>query len=495
MNANAQRGPRVRVVPPKAVDFNDGRDAVDVLGHYGLRADPWQADVLTDWMSRRADGNYAAAIAGLAVPRQNGKNAVIEMREFFGAVFLGEKFIHTAHEVKSARKAFMRLAAFFENERKYPELAALVRADPNAERLSPVLQDPGVRKGNGQEAIVLNNGGSIEFSARSRGAARGFTVDILVCDEAQELTDEELEALKPTISAAPLRNSQTIYTGTPPSSLRMDKPQGEVFRRTRQAGQDGTNGRLAWTDFGAADGPLPDIADRSLWPFHNPAMELGRLSSDAVESEFIDMSDHGFARERFGWWGDPEAGRSVISLTEWGLLAIEDAPVPTSPVLVIDVAPDRSSASIGVASMLDDRRVLVMCFAESGTKWVARKVADLVRQRNAFEVALWPGSQAGSLIPDLVEAGVDFERMTNADMGAACAAFQESVKRGEVGHLGQDALTMAVSNARTRYVGELELWDRRDPHGPDISPLVAVSIAAYRWGIHGRTYDVLTSVY
>jgi hypothetical protein len=33
---------------------------------------------------------------------------------------LGEKFLHTAHEVKTARKAFLRIASFFENRRNTP---------------------------------------------------------------------------------------------------------------------------------------------------------------------------------------------------------------------------------------------------------------------------------------------------------------------------------------------------------------------------------------
>jgi hypothetical protein len=32
----------------------------------------------------------------------------------------------------------------------------------------------------------------VEFIARSKGSGRGFTVDVLVCDEAQDLADEEL---------------------------------------------------------------------------------------------------------------------------------------------------------------------------------------------------------------------------------------------------------------------------------------------------------------
>src|SRR5690606_18531865 len=99
------------------------------------------------------------------------------------------------------RKAFKRLLSFFENERESPELFAMVAE---------------IRRTNGQEAIILTNGASIEFIARTRSSGRGFTVDDLVLDEAQDLTDEQLEALLPTLSSAPSGDPQQLYLGTPP---------------------------------------------------------------------------------------------------------------------------------------------------------------------------------------------------------------------------------------------------------------------------------------
>ena len=93
----------------------------------------------------RRDGRWSAPRVGLDVARQNGKNAVIEIVELFKMVLLGRRILHTAHEVKTCRKAFSRLLEFFDNERQYPELRALVRE---------------IRRTNGQEAIVLRNGGS-----------------------------------------------------------------------------------------------------------------------------------------------------------------------------------------------------------------------------------------------------------------------------------------------------------------------------------------------
>src|SRR5699024_1698777 len=122
----------------------------------------------------------------------------------------------------------------FENERKYPELAELVKE---------------IRRTNGQEAIVLTNGASIEFVARSRGSGRGYTVDDLFCDEAQEMTDEQLEALLPTIAAAPSGDPQIIFLGTPPGP---NSP-GEVFARVRADAVSGKSQRLAWDEWSIPD--------------------------------------------------------------------------------------------------------------------------------------------------------------------------------------------------------------------------------------------------
>ena len=65
--------------------------------------DAWQQLVLDDWLAASAKDEWKHPVAGLSMPRQNGKNALLEMRELFGMVLLGETVIHSAHEVKSAQ--------------------------------------------------------------------------------------------------------------------------------------------------------------------------------------------------------------------------------------------------------------------------------------------------------------------------------------------------------------------------------------------------------
>ena len=102
-------------------------DCAFLANAYGLTPDPWQATVLECWLATEKNGRMRAGRCGLAVPRQNGKNAILEMIELYFLVVLHRKILHTAHEVKTARKAFLRLAGFFENDRQWPELAALVK--------------------------------------------------------------------------------------------------------------------------------------------------------------------------------------------------------------------------------------------------------------------------------------------------------------------------------------------------------------------------------
>src|SRR5690606_20537971 len=131
---------------------------------------------------------FAARRCGLAVPRQNGKNGLLEMVELYKMVALGRKILHTAHPVPTSRKHFLRMLAYFDNPREYPWL---------------VDQVARLRSANGQEAIILKNGGSVEFVSRSKNSGRGFTVDDVVFDEAQELDSDALEAILPTLSSAP----------------------------------------------------------------------------------------------------------------------------------------------------------------------------------------------------------------------------------------------------------------------------------------------------
>jgi hypothetical protein len=446
-----------------------------MASRYGLTPDGWQEDVLSDWLGRRRDGQWAAATCGLAVPRQNGKNGIIEVRELYGMAILGEKFLHTAHEVKTARKAFIRIASFFENEREFPELASLVLD---------------IRKTNGQEAILLKNGGGVEFIARSRGSGRGFTVDVLVCDEAQDLSDEELAALLPTISAAPLGNPQVIVTGTPPDPLKLGH--GEVFRRVRADGEAKRDARLAWTDYGAADGPLPDVDDTAAWVVHNPAMGI-RLAMQEVERERGLMSAETFARERLGYWGDPKGIGGPFAPGAWGRCSVEvdEPPVPAALGVAADV--DQVWLSLGAASggELPHLGAVLRVRVDQQLPHFVSEVARIQSELHCPVVVDVKGP-ASFIIEDLEAAGVEVTRGGLDDYVQACSDMKagvESVPAG-VEHSHYDELDMAVAVAGWRTAGDRKVFARK---AGEISMLEAVTWAM--WAVSRiSNYDIMSSI-
>lgn len=254
------------------------------MSEYGVNLDPWQATVLDAWLGRDDTGKYNVTSAGLALPRQNGKNVCLEAREFFGLVVNGERILHTAHQVRTSKKSFRRLAGMF-TDKRHPEVLDIVKQ---------------IRYTNGEEQIELTNGGSIEFSARSRQAARGFDgISLVVYDEAQELTDDQVEAIMATLSASATGTRQIIYTGTPP----YPGCPGEVFRRRRTVCITDAGRHDSWHEWSVAADSVAEIntEDTSLWYTTNPALGI-RLDEEFTAEELRSMSPDGFARERLGWW-------------------------------------------------------------------------------------------------------------------------------------------------------------------------------------------------
>ena len=274
--------PRLRVEPERAL--SDGAAAAALMEAYGVPLAAWQRSVLDCWLGKDLSGVYTTTSAGLSAPRQNGKNVCLEAREFFGMVILGERILHTAHQVVTGKKSFRRLESMF-TDRRFPEIRKLVRY---------------VRYTNGEEAIVLENGASIEFLARSRQRARGFAgISLVVYDEAQELTDDQVDAIMPTLSASASGTRQLIYTGTPP----YPGCPGDVFRRRRQLCLTDPGAHDAWHEWSVPADSIADLKldDVGLWYMANPALGIN-LTEDFTAEELHTQTPDGFARERLGWW-------------------------------------------------------------------------------------------------------------------------------------------------------------------------------------------------
>lgn len=330
---------------------------------------------------------------------------------------------------------------------------------------------------------MLRNGGSVEFVARSKGSGRGFTVDVLVCDEAQELSDDSLEALMPTTSAAPLGNPQWIFTGTPPGP----SANGEVFTRTRDDALSGKSSRLAWHEW-SCDGQV-DLDDPLQAASANPSLG-GRLQWDVVSGERARFSDDGFARERLGMW-DSEVSRRVISADSWAVCAAPNLVDDGGVVAVaLDVSPDRSTATIAAAGWSVDGLpfVDVVESRRGDADWGIGKFVQLCSRHQVRAVVVDGMSAASTLIDPLRRAGVTVTVTTARQMAAACGGFFDAVMDGRMRHLDQPALNTALSVARKRVIGDGGWgWSRKDSQS-DITPVTSATLAL--WGLTSDEVEV-----
>ena len=344
--------PPVRSVPPRVEPDEDspGALAAELAASAGLHLDDWQRAVLLDAMAQRDDGRWAAREVALIVPRQNGKGSVLEALEL-AALFLPEPdgppplVLHSAHEYKTADEHFRRMRDLIEG----------------SDRLRKQLRI--VRTASGAQAIELHSGARLRFVTRTSGSGRGFSADVVVMDEAYNLSDESMAAVLPTLSARP--NPQLWYT----SSAGMAS--SSVLERVRRRGREGGDRQLAYFEWCAADGA--DLDDREAWAQANPALGI-RIDVESVEGERAAMPPEQFGRERLGLWAD-RTGQAAIDAEQWMALADPKAERGT-PCFAVAVAPDHSWSAVAVAWLRPDGRTQVMLADyRRGDEWLDARVA------------------------------------------------------------------------------------------------------------------------
>lgn len=447
---------------PASLD-GDGEDAIALASAFFGEPMPWQRLVLKVMLSRDEHDKYAASVFALSVPRQNGKSWDVRARCFYGLVCSGEKILFTCQHGDTADEMFKDLSAVFEDEDSV-ELHALLKA---------------VRKTNGQQAIYLNNGGYIRFTTRTNSLARGKTYDVLIYDEAQELTVAQQAASLPTISAGTLGNPQTIYLGTPPDP----ECAGTVFRTMHDRVHDGTS-TVSWMEWGATE--IGDPSEASRWYECNPSLGL-RLNPSAVEDESNSMPPESFARERLGWWDSAAmAADCPIDSAAWDSTSTTDAAPDGVTVFAVKLAADGSTGCLSAAVRPDEGlphvEVISYFDASRGLTWLVEWLGQ--RQDDAALMVIDGTGAATALIDRLKdEQGVprdEIKRPTTADAIAAFARLAADVDEGRLRHYKQDALDDAAKTCTRRRIGSMGGWGFESTETADAC-LIESAALAY-WG-------------
>ncbi len=456
----AKQDPRIRIEPAGAA-HTDGPDATLLCQTYWFDPDPWQKLLLNCWLSRDENDRLLVITAGLSVPRQNGKTGAIEAMEFYLLMTdPSVHILHTAHAVKTVKKAFRRLAAVFTHPgRKWRRVRERVRI---------------IRRTNGEECIEMKSGATIEYSARSTNAGRGFdNITHIVYDEAQALNDTQLEAMNQALAASATGDRQAIYVGTPPS----EKVDGGVFRRRRRNIVGAPTPRSAWHEWGVEVCPPDDATWESVLPLvyeTNPSMETGRpgaLDEEyTYENEFTTLDAQGFARERLGWWdprvdaGDPPA----IDPDAWASTAIPAIARRYQGVTALGVKFSQDGARWALAGCKArrDRSRYAFELVELGdTSRGTRPLAEAIAMRKGRVAAVMVDGTNGAdaLCANLAALRVPkgyVVRMSTKDVISASQGLVDGIVDGTVSHStdGQEVLDECAAAATRRDIGRHGGW-------------------------------------
>lgn len=405
------------------------------------------------------------------VPRQTGKTTGVLFPVYvLRCTMWGirQMCVYTAQDRNSARRKFQN------------DFLEILSAAPGYVR----GVDYRVREANGSEEIYWPSSRSkLWISATNPSSGHGDALDMPGLDEIFEHHDLEVDqGFNPPMVTRPDAQKWLLSTaGTRRSVYLKDKR--EIGRR---AVADDTGLGFAHFEWSAGD-PGSDedwspewVHDRSKWWHVMPA--LGHTQTEAkVASQLQELGVGPFIRA-FGNLdddGDDDQG-SPIDLDEWSALVLEPEQVGTIDriMLGVEVAKDRSSATIGMAGTRDAGGYLVEVIdSRPGTRWVPERLAELSNRHSAEGVAIDPSGPAGSLIADVEALGLDVKRVSGRAAAQACGALVDRVPTGEIFHLGQQELDGAVVDARTRALGEAWVWDRKqDDDDNPVAPLIAVTL-------------------
>lgn len=414
-----------------------GKEAIELYEETGRKAQEWQKNLLEDIMATGEDGLWAHMKFGYSVPRRNGKNEIIAMRELYGLA-TGETICHTAHRTSTSNAAWRRLLKLLA-EAGYEELGRRKKDEDPPEKSYRTTRNYGL------EAITLTSGGTIYFRTRTKSGGLGEGFDLLIIDEAQEYTDDQETALIYTVTDSP--NPQTILCGTPPTAISA----GTVFMKMRDdilAGQSDSDGWAEWS--------LPeqtqDVRNVDLWYETNPAMGT-HLDERKIRSE-LKKDTIDFNIQRLGVWLKYNQ-KSAITREEWdALTASPSTPLKKPRYFGIKYGVDGANVAVSVASRTEDGRIFVEGIdcrpIRDGNEWLL----PYLQNPNAHKIVIDGKGERDILADAMKERKMKPPVLpSTGEIIVANAMFEQGIYSGSFCHPVQASMAQIASNCEKRPIG------------------------------------------
>lgn len=450
MAKNGRQTPTQSVVIPYAE--TRGQEAIDIYNSTSREAQEWQQLLIYDILAVNEDGLWTHSKFGYAIPRRNGKNEVVAIREMYG-LKMGEHILHTAHRTTTSRTAW--------------------------ERLKKLLDEAGIHYkatgAIGMESIRLIDGsGRIDFRTRSSKGGLGEGFDLLIIDEAQEYQDDQETALKYVVSDS--KNPQTIFCGTPPTPI----SSGTVFMKLRDSVLQGTAIDTGWAEWSVEQ--QTDPHNRDAWYETNPS--LGTILTERKIMAEIGNDDLDFNIQRLGFWIRYNL-QSAISKAEWEELAEKKLPKLESRLYVgIKYGHDGTNVSLAIAAKAAGKKIFVEVIdcrpTRAGNTWIIDFLAAADVEKVVIDGANGQQLLAREMKEEKMKAPI---LPTVKEIIVANSAFEQRLYAKTLCHMNQPSLTRSVSNCEKRAIGSNGGFGYRSINDTiDVSLMDSVILASWICG-------------
>lgn len=456
--------------------------------------DEWQEFVLTNGLGQHLvpdgkggfeSGDWTSKRCSVWVPRQNGKGGCIEALELAWLFLPGlevDLVIHSAHEHRTSKKAFERM------ER-------LCRRTPAFHK-----QVARYRQANGERMILLHDGRQLEYHTRSDTAVRGFSAPRIVLDEAQEITEDQMAAIMPTVSAMP--NWQIWFFGTPPRT-------DDAWAYGLKSDGEKAEPRLMHLDWGAElDLSKPQdrerVNDLDLAYGSNPQLGDRIKEETVIDEQKPSGLGSKYVHERLGIWLPHKDSAGVIDMKAWA--DIQDAASKRAGDLAVavDISVMRDWASITIfgkrADVLGHGQLIEY---REGVEWIVPRLVEIRKELDPIAFGMGPGTyesikleltDAGFYRPDDLPEAVLKKRRGDetpkrgdllvaggTELAAACGQIRDAVKQRAFRVVPAVQLTEAAAGAKIRTASaDATSWARATSDA-EISPISSLTIARYTY--------------
>lgn len=438
---------------------------------------PWQQNAANILGEVNEQGRLCYNKVVITVPRQSGKTTlllpVVVGRAEAGEAFGGRQTMLYAAQTREAAKE-----KWLDDYVSHVEKAKVLKGRYKK------------RIASGSERLTFYSTGTTFGPVPTKPeSSHGKVIDLGLLDEAFAQIDNRVQAAwRPAMSTRPMAQIIMVSTMGDATALWFN----DQVERARAAVLEDSGFGTCYVEFSAPPTET-DFGNPEVWARCMPA--LGRTQTvEFIRDEFKDMPLNDFRRAYLNQQVD-SATDQVLPATQWNLMRREpeDARRATRPVLIVDVAYDRSASTIALAYELKDGTPAVR-IAEygPGTSWVTDAVLRLKDELVPRRIVADSVGPVSSIVTELQAEHVKVYTTNTLEVVAACGLILDGVTDQKFVHYGEPELNKAVQNAAQRELGDAWAWTRKrskQGSGTDISPLVAITLGYWAQTSMGEHAD------